>query len=112
MEKAKVDALDHPHVVQVDMKTILLDFFELASVVTGEPESGQAVPVAPFDRVQDVRAVAGATDCNQDVSLAAVVHQLLNEDLVVGQIIADGHDPSRIVGQAEHLESLLVFIAQ
>ena len=45
-------------------------------------------------------------------SPAAVVHQLLHEDLVIADVIAHGHDPAQVVGQAEHLEPLLAFVFQ
>ena len=45
MEQAEVDAFDHSHIVEIDVDTVLLHGFELAPLVAGEAEGGEAVAI-------------------------------------------------------------------
>ena len=42
VEDAEVDALDHAHVVELDVQAVLLHLLELAAAVAGEAEGDQA----------------------------------------------------------------------
>ncbi len=85
---------------------------QLAAVVAGQAEGDQPMTVGPIDRGQHVGAVARAADGDHQIAAAAVVHQLLNEDLVVAHVVADGQNPALIVGQAHNLEPLLAVVFQ
>jgi len=103
VEDTEVDALDHAHVVELDMQAVLLHFFELATVVAGQAERDEAVAVGPIDSVEDVGAIAAAADGEDEIAGGAVVHELLEENLVVAAVVANGQEPARIVCQAQHL---------
>ena len=75
-------------------------------------EGLQTVAIGPVDRGQDVGAVARAADGDHQVARPAVVHQLLDEDLVVAHVVAHGQNPAQVVGEAEDLEPLFRFVFQ
>ncbi len=85
---------------------------QLAAVEAGQAKAFQPVAVGPIDGGQHVGAVARAADGDGQVSLAAVVHQLLDEDLVVADVVAHGHDPAQIVGEAQDFEPPFGFVAE
>ena len=70
------------------------------------------VAIGPIDGVEHVGAVAAAADGEEQVALGAVVHELLNENLVVAAVVADGQDPAGVVGQAEDFEALFRFVLE
>src|SRR5262245_4736731 len=112
VEDAEVDAFDHAHVVEFDVQAMLLHLLELAAVVAGEAEGDQAVAIGPIDGFENVGAVAGAADGEEQVALGPVIHELLDENLVVAAVVADSEQPAGIVGQAEDLEPLFGFIIE
>ncbi len=59
-----------------------------------------------------VGAVARAADGNHQIARATVIHQLLDENLVVGQVVPHRHDPAHIVGQAEHFQPFTRLVLQ
>jgi hypothetical protein len=112
VKQAQVDALDHTHVVQRYMQAGLGLGAELAAAVAGQAEGLEPVAIGPIDRGQDVGAVARAADSDAEVAGRAVIHQLLDKDLVVTHVVAHGQDPAEVVGQAHDLEPLLALILQ
>ncbi len=68
--------------------------------------------VGPIDGGENVRAVAGAADGEEKIAGAAVVHELLEEDLVVAAVVADGEEPAGVVGEAEDFEAFFGFVVQ
>jgi rRNA maturation protein Rpf1 len=57
MKLAQVNALDHTHVVERDVKAVLLNLLELATVVSGEAEGDESVTIRPFHCFKNVRTV-------------------------------------------------------
>src|SRR5688500_16228377 len=69
MKHAEMDALDHPHVSEIDEQAVLLHRLELAPRVASEPIGDEAVSVGPIDGIQHVGAVAAAADRDEQVAL-------------------------------------------
>jgi hypothetical protein len=105
-------AFDHAHVVQRQVESVLLDLLQSPAVVAGQSKGLHPVAVGPIDRLQHVRAVARPADGDQGIAGRGQIHQLLDEDLVVGQVVADRHDPTGVVGQAEYPQPLLALVQQ
>ena len=105
-----MDALHHAHVAQLDVQAVLSNLLELAAIEAGQTERDQIVRVGPLDGAKHVGAVARAADGNRQVARRGVVHQLLQEDLLVAKVIAHRHDPGGIVREAEDLEPPLAVV--
>lgn len=53
-----MNALDHANVVERDVQSVLLDFFELTAAVASESERFQSMSVGSVKGMKHVRAVA------------------------------------------------------
>jgi len=85
---------------------------ELAQLAAGEAgaaEGLQAVGVAPIDGAEDVGAVAGPRDGDEQVTGAGEVLELFDEDAVEALVVTPGEDVGGVVGQAQHLQAPLRF---
>src|SRR4029453_8409687 len=100
------------HSGKIGVRAVLLHRFQLAAAVAGQAKGHKAVAVGPIDGSQDVRAVAAAADGNQQIASRAVVHELLDEDLVVAAVVAYRQKPAGVVGQAKHLETPFGLVLQ
>src|SRR5262249_38905606 len=102
VEGNQVDRLDNSHVVQWNVETLL---GQLPKFPTGEAratERLEAVAVGPFDGAEDIGAVAGAANGNQQVGWGGEVFELFDKDPVEALIVGPGQDVRRVVGQAQH----------
>src|SRR5262249_25559792 len=73
-------------------------------------ESPDAVAVGPVDGAKDVRAVARATDGDEQVARARQVLELLHEDAVEALVVGPGQDVRCVVGQAEDAEAFFLIV--
>ena len=80
---------------------------QLAAAVTSQAERPQIVRIGPFDGPQDIRAVAGAADGNQQVAGRGEVFQLLDEDALKPFVVGPSENVGRVVGQAEDAQPRL-----
>lgn len=103
-----VERLDDSHVVHGNVQLLMRHGLQLPTRESSKSHGGQPIPVAPFDGFEDIRAVAGARDRQQQVTRRRKVLELFDEDPVVTLVIAPGHDASRVVCKTQHPEPLLV----
>lgn len=110
--ESEMDAFDHSHVVQRDMNTILLHFEKFPTGVASQAERFDLVPIGPVDGIQDVGTVSGTADGHQQVTGLRQIHELLDKDLVVINIVGHGHDPTDIIRQTLHSQAFETLILQ
>ena len=80
---------------------------ELAAGEAGAAEGVEAAAVGPFDGAEDVGAVAGTADGDQEVAGVGEVFELFDENAVEAFVVAPGEDVGGVVGEAEDAESAL-----
>ena len=72
------------------------------------PTVVKPVFLGPGDGLEDVGAVAGAGNRQQQIAGRGEILQLLEEDPVIPFVVGPGHDAGGVVGQAQDFEPLLV----
>ena len=92
VERRQVNRLDDAHVVERHVQVLLGQRPQLAAGEAGAAEGSQVVPVGPLDGPQDVGAVAGAADGDEQVAGAGQVLELLDEDALEALVVGPGED--------------------
>ena len=68
VKRRQVDRFDDAHVVEGDVKVVLSERLELAAGEAGAAEGGEPIAIGPLDGAEDIRAVAGAADGDEEIA--------------------------------------------
>ncbi len=107
-----MDRFDDAHVVEGDVEIFVREAHEFSPGEAGAAERCHAVTVGPIDGAEDVRAIAGAADRNQEIAGVGQVFELFDEDAVEAFVVAPGQELGRVIGQAEDAEPFLGVVVE
>ena len=108
MKDNLVQGLDDSHVIDGHMQVVMGQGLQLAAGEPRETDRGEPVAIGPVDGLENVRAVAGTGDRQQQVAGRRQVLELLQEDPIIALIVGPGHDSRSVVREAQNLQPLLI----
>lgn len=106
VEDDRMDAFRSAHVIQRDVDAAASDLTKLASAESGDADRVQTIVIGPGDRLDDIRAVAGAGDGDDQIAASSERLKLLLENCVIAVIVTIGCHERNVVRQRDRPESL------
>src|SRR5208283_1114947 len=102
-----VQGLDDSHVSDGHVQVVVGQGLQLAAGEPRETNRRQPASIGPVDGLENVRAVAGTGDRQQQVAGRRQVLELFQEDPIIALVIGPGHDSRSVVREAQDLQPLL-----
>src|SRR5262245_10956974 len=112
MKRGQMDRFNKAHIVERHVHSFLSDLAKLTAGKTGTAKSNQTMTIRPFRCANDIRAVAGTADRDQQIARVGEVFQLLGEDTIESLVVGPGEDVRRVVGETHNAEALFAVVVK
>jgi hypothetical protein len=110
MADGHVGVFDTAIVFGIDDDGLLGEVGEASAFGADEGNGVKLVLVGPFEGFDEVGRIAADAHGEEDIAGAREVHELFDEDLVVGVVVAEGGDPGGVVIDGHDAEAALQFV--
>ena len=111
MADAHVGVFNATKMRRIDDNELVHEIGHTATFCADEANGPKAILLRPIDRFDDVGRIAAHAHREDHVGRFAVAHQLADENVFVGVIVAEGGHPTDVVVEGEAAETAANFIS-